>query len=93
MTNPRYSFVLLTAAAALGGCAALPPSAANVDAGFGSAVRLAIAAQTLNPDAGKRARGPEGFDGQSAVSAVVRHRGTFKEPPPSFSIVGIGAVQ
>ncbi len=73
----------------LGGCALLPPPAPTLDGLFGASVRHSVAAQTANPDAGKRARQPDEFDAQSAVAALARHRATFKAPPPSFNIIGV----
>lgn len=75
------------------GCANLPPAAPNVDAGFGASVRQAMSAQTANPAAGRNAGSPQGFDAQSAVLAIARHRSTFKEPPPTITLVGIGSPQ
>ena len=77
--------VLTVLAVALAGCEATGP----YDARFGDAVRQAAALQTLRPNAPASARDLT-MDGETAVSAVQRHRGTFKEPPPTFQTLGIG---
>ena len=94
LSKPRA--VLLTAAlpgllTVLGGCAALAGDDAPwLDARFGDAVRLASTSQTANPGAGRAPTRAAGFDAQSAVSAITKHRDSFKSPPPSFAIIGIG---
>jgi hypothetical protein len=71
--------------AALSGCAS------HYDARFGDAVRQAQAAQVLNPQAGRDGGHAKlALDGQAAVNAVVRYRASFSEPPPAFTIIGLG---
>lgn len=83
--------VSLGLATALVGCAALPGNDAPiVDSRFGDSVRQMVAAQTAERDPQRAAQGRGGFDGQSAVSAINRHRDSFKAPPPTFTILGIG---
>lgn len=80
----------LAVLAGLAGCDSLPPAAPQLDAAFGQSVRVAAMAQTANPQAGRVVKIADGFDAQSAVSAIARHRASFKAPPPSFTVVGIG---
>jgi predicted small lipoprotein YifL len=87
-----YTFIaraLALAACGLAGCSNLPPAAPQVDGTFGSSVRHAVSSQTANPEAGKRPRGPDGFDAQAAVAAIAKHRSTFRNPPPTFNIIGV----
>lgn len=79
----------LALACSLGGCALLPSPAPQVDSLFGSSVRHAVRAQSANPDAGKRPAEPAQFDAQSAVSALAKHRDSFKTPPPTFNVIGL----
>jgi type IV pilus biogenesis protein CpaD/CtpE len=88
MNAPRLRPLAAAIAAALSGCAAT--QAPQTDARFGDSVRSAIAAQTLNPNAGAKPGGPTATDAQAAVNALKRYRDGFKEPPPSFTILGIG---
>ena len=87
--NPAQLRPLAVAiAAALSGCAAT--QAPQTDSRFGQSVRSAIAGQTLNPNAGAKPGGATATDAQAGVNAVKRYRDGFKEPPPSFTILGIG---
>jgi hypothetical protein len=91
MKTPFVPSLLAAAAvSALSGCAALKAPAPHVDATFGEATRQTMAMQTVNRDAGRGAALAQGFDAQSAVSAIGRHRDSFKTPPPSFTVIGIG---
>jgi hypothetical protein len=72
------------------GCSLLPASAPKSDGAFGTTVRHAMTQQTAHPGAGMVARAGEEFDAQSARSAVNKYRDSFKTPPPTFTILGIG---
>jgi type IV pilus biogenesis protein CpaD/CtpE len=74
-------------AVGLAGCAHTLP---RTDAQFGQAVRASLAAQAANGRAGLKTVGP-GQDGQAAVMIIERYRGTYKEPPSSFAVGGIGS--
>lgn len=76
--------------AALAGCSSLSPRS---DAAFGNAVRQAKTLQTLNPQAGLDDPRLPTLDGASARNALVRQRDSFKEPPPTFQILGVGGVE
>jgi len=69
---------------------ACAPTTPDWDAQFGSAVRLAIAQQTIDPDAATRAPDLEGLDGAAAREAIIRYRSSFKEPPPAANSFTIG---
>jgi len=88
MNAPRLRPLAAAIAAALSGCAAT--QAPQTDARFGQSVRNAVAAQTLNPNAGAKPGSPAAADGQAAVNALKRYRDGFKDPPPSFTILNIG---
>lgn len=57
---------------------------------FGDAVRQARAQQTLNPEAGRNTDPVAGIDGVAAQNTIGRYQTSFKEPPPTFNILGIG---
>lgn len=82
-TTFALMFVMLAATA----CSTPSP---RVDAQFGSAVRQNIAAQTINPNAGKNADQVAGVDGTAGVSAMERYHDSFKAPPPTFNVINIG---
>lgn len=72
---------------ALTACAQTTPRA---DAAFGDKVRIAIALQTINPDASKNTDPVNGLDGRAARDALDRYRKSFKEPAPHPSVFTIG---
>jgi len=68
----------------LAGCTAVAP---NYDAKFGDALRTALQAQTLNPNAAPDADPVLGLDAQAAVNAQGRYQDSFKAPPPTFEVI------
>lgn len=93
MTTRRFAIAAALAATGLGGCAALAPPAPQLDSVFGLSVRHTVASQTLNPEASQRARAMSGFDAQSAIAALAKHRSSFKTPPPTFNVIGLTAAE
>lgn len=84
----RRGWALLAALALLSGCTSVTPVA---DSHFGEAVRAARAAQTLNPQASATNRDPvTGLDGRAGATAVERYHDSFKAPPRTFEVLGIG---
>ncbi len=88
-TTPR---VLLTATTIalmvqLTGCGSTTP---DLDAKFGDAVRTARQQQTLNPAAPMGNNPVLGIDGRAAASAQDRYQDSFKAPPKTFEVLGIG---
>ena len=71
----------------LTGCGSTTP---DLDAKFGDAVRTARQQQTLNPAAPMGNNPVLGIDGQAAASAQDRYQDSFKAPPKTFSVFGIG---
>lgn len=71
----------------LSGCTSTTPV---VDSHFGEAVRAARAAQTLNPQASANRNPVMGLDGKSGATAVERYQDSFKTPPKTFEVIGIG---
>lgn len=86
--HPHFALTTLAAALLLAGCAG-PSVAPEYDARFGSAVRQAVALQTLNPGAGTDTAAPAALDAQAARNALVRQRASFSSPPPTFTIFGL----
>ncbi len=76
----------------LAGCAGSQPfgaSTPNYDRHFGDSVRQVRTAQTLDPDASARNLGKTTtLDGQAASEATQRYQDSFREPPPTFTILG-----
>ena len=68
-------------------CASSTP---NYDAKFGDAVRSALQAQTLKPDAKPDTDPVMGLDAQAGVKAQERYQESFKTPPKTFEVINIG---
>lgn len=75
---PRRAAATLLAmlAAALSGCASTSPQA---DSHFGSAVRAAVATQTLDPGAARNTSPVNGMDGTAAVAAYITYGAAFQQ--------------
>ena len=71
----------------LTGCGSTTP---NLDAKFGDAVRASQQQQTLDPNAPEGNNPVMGIDGQAAAGAQERYQESFKTPPKSFEVFGIG---
>lgn len=84
----RRTLPLLLAAALLAGCA--NSTTPRLDARFGDAVREVRALQTLNPEAGHDPDPVIGLDGPAARHAIQRYHDSFKAPPSTFDVLGIG---
>lgn len=85
--------VIGAGAGLLGACASAPMQSGatpEVDARFGDAVRQARARQTIDPEAGKNTDPVAGIDGEAARATMTEYYKSFKEPPPTFNILGIG---
>jgi hypothetical protein len=80
------TLAVLSALATLGGCAQPSP---RYDAVFGDTVRVAIAQQTINPDAAKNLA-PVTVDGRAGREAIERYQKSFKEPTPHSNVFTIG---
>jgi hypothetical protein len=57
---------------------------------WGLSVRQAIAAQTLNPNAGQTKTAPPDADGAVMKSAVDRYQSSFDKPPAPVNVMNIG---
>lgn len=85
------SIVITTTAVLLAACSALSPvETRELDARFGDAVRQARAQQTLNPEAGRNTDPVSGIDGVAAQNTIDEYQKSFKEPPRTFNVLGIG---
>lgn len=83
----RHAILVTAAAAIAAGCASNTP---NYDKQFGTAVRMARAQQTINPDASRNTDPVAGIDGASAKESIGQYHESFKAPPPSFNVLNIG---
>lgn len=80
--------MVVLAASLLAACAA--PTTPALDARFGDAVRAARERQTLDPAAAARADPVSGIDAKAAVHSQDRYHDSFKTPPRTFEVLGIG---
>lgn len=71
----------------LAGCASTTP---ELDSRFGEAVRGTRDAQALKPAAPVSKDPVLGVDGKAAVQAQERYEESFKSPPKTFEVIGIG---
>jgi hypothetical protein len=76
----------------LGACSTSPlgPTTPQLDSAFGESVRQVRAVQTIDPDAGRKAGPVAGIDGEAGRSVMDEYQKSFKEPPRTFNILGIG---
>ncbi|MYN30743.1 pilus assembly protein [Duganella levis] len=82
---PRLVLLVL-AAACVGGCALSP----RVDQQFGSSVKLALAQQTLNPQARDNRSPVNGLDAQAAKSAYDNYQRSYASPEQQQNAFTIG---
>ena len=61
-----------------------------VDGAFGESVRQARARQLVNPDAGRNRDPVAGLDAEAGRSVMDAYYKSFKEPPRTFNVLGIG---
>jgi hypothetical protein len=87
MNKITLALLLALSLALMAGCSSVTP---NYDAKFGDAVRAALVAQTLNPDAGKIPDQVAGMDGKASRETMLNYQSTFKEPPPVVNVINIG---
>lgn len=62
----------------------------GLDAQFGDSVRAAQTLQTVNPTPPISQNPVIGIDARAAVNAQERYNDSFKAPPRSFEVLGIG---
>ncbi len=80
-------YTALSLALIASGCTSTTP---RIDSQFGDAARIAIAQQTINPDAGKNPAADKGMDGKAALEVMDRYQKSFRTPPPQSSVFTIG---
>jgi hypothetical protein len=95
MSNKICHGLLLTTAAfgfatMVAGCAATVSP--ELDARFGDAVRAVREQQILNPGAAVSQDPVLGVEGAAAVSTQERYQDSFKSPPKTFEVLGIGGM-
>ena len=73
------------------------PAAPRLDCAFGDAVNMAIARQTLDPNAAVRNAGKDaaGMDGSAARDAIYNYQKSFRSPEPASNAftINIGGGQ
>lgn len=84
--SPIGLLMTSTVVAMQAGCA---PTTPKYDSRFGQSVRMTMAQQVIDPNAGS-IEVPESMDGPAARETVIRYRNTFKEPPPAQNVFNIG---
>lgn len=72
------------------GCANPPPS--RHEQSFGESVRQARALQLVDPAASRNNDPVSGIDGRSARAAIDLYQESFRTPPRSFEVLGIGGL-
>lgn len=82
----RKSASVVAAFVVTSACAPVTP---QWDARFGDSVRMAVAQQTLNPDASRNTDPVLGIDGRAANEAINRYHESFQKPPPPPSLFQI----
>jgi hypothetical protein len=87
-SDRRGVCLVLLASLALTGCATPEPDTTGVQ--IGQAVRQTRLLQTIDASAAERAPAKRGADAGIAVSAWQRYQDSFRTPPQSFEIFGIG---
>jgi hypothetical protein len=80
---------VIAMAASLGACSLTP----QVDRNFGSSVRLALAQQTLNPQARDNRSPVNGLDAQAAKSAYDNYQRSYASPEQQQNSFSIGATK
>lgn len=78
---------LIAAMSVLSACA---PTTPHWDGTFGDTVRMAVAQQTLNPDASRNTDPVSGMDGSAAHAVMDRYQKSFAEPEPQPNVFTIG---
>jgi hypothetical protein len=64
----------------------------QLETDYGTSVKLAIANQTLDPEAGKNLEPVREFDGKAAQAAIEKYQKDFEKPaPPPVYTFSIGA--
>ena len=77
----------VTSTVLLAACTAPAP---RLEAGFGNAVKAAVAQQTLNPEASLNTDPVAGIDGRAAKNTIERYEASFKTPPAPVNVFNIG---
>ncbi len=92
MTNIPDWLSAVLAATLMAALTACVPATPRLDAEFGTAVNMARARQTANPDASRNTDPVQGIDGQAGDAAVDSYRESFVNPRPALSggVVNVG---
>jgi type IV pilus biogenesis protein CpaD/CtpE len=98
MKSPIKTVVLAASLAVLAACGTTSTDhqgnevfgATMTDKTFGNSVREARIRQTIDLNAGSKHAATVGTDAKSADAAMQRYYKSFKEPEPTFKVLGIG---
>lgn len=87
-TRQLWAALGVSTAALLAGC--VGTTTPELDSKFGESVRTVREKQTLNPGGTASKDVVQGIDGKAAVNAQDRYQDSFKAPPKTFEVLGIG---
>ena len=90
--NPRIACSiasLLASTVLLGACSSTP----HWDASFGKSLRGTLAAQAIDPGAGRANRPVNGLDGKSAAAAHERYQRSLDAPAPLGPMANNGGIK
>ena len=73
----------------LAGCSTMP---SRTEMDYGNSLRMAKAAQIVNPEAGKNLEPVMGFDGRAGWHAIDKYQEDFKKPAPKESAFTLAPV-
>lgn len=66
------------------------PMTPYLDAHYGETAQMAVAQQTINPDAAQNTNPVKGVDGTTAKNAIELYHNASKAPPATTNIFNIG---
>ena len=91
MNMTRYALLGVALAMSLAGCQTMSePAEPTLAPGFGNAVKANMAAQVVNPEAGKEEQPAPPLDGQKAERVIKDYRKETGEAPTGTLIENVG---
>lgn len=86
--KPIRLALVLAGMAVLAGCAT--SATPRYDSAFGESVRQARALHVINPEAGRNTDPVTGIDARAGRASYERYQDSFRAPPSTFEVLGIG---